>query len=253
MLKIKSNKILIDTMRIPKHIAIIMDGNGRWAKKNGMNRHQGHKEGVISVHEIIKAACEIGVKYLTIYAFSIENWNRPVEEVDILMNLITTIIKHEADELIKNNIRLQIIGDISRLSQTFQNNVNDCIKKTAKNNGLILLLALSYSSRWEIIEAVRHIVNDVKNNQLNVKDINENVFSSYLATKNIPDPDLLIRTGGECRISNYLLWQIAYTELYFSNVYWPEFGKENFYEAIYNFQRRERRFGKTSDQIQNKH
>lgn len=245
----KLTKKLIDTIKIPQHIAIIMDGNGRWAKKNGKNRYQGHQEGIISVRKIIEASCKIGIKYLTIYTFSIENWNRPIKEINALMTLIVTIIQHETDKLMKHNIRLQIIGDITRIPKLSRDSLNNCIGKTANNNGLILLLAISYSSRWEIIEAVKNIVHKVKNKQLTSENINEKIFSTYLATNNIPDPDLLIRTGGEYRISNYLLWQLAYTELYFTPIYWPEFREENFYEAIRDFQKRERRFGKISEQL----
>lgn len=245
-------KELIDTIKLPRHIAIIMDGNGRWAKKNGKNRHQGHQEGVISVREIVEISGKIGIKYLTIYTFSTENWNRPIEEISALMTLITTTVQHETDNLMKNNIRLQIIGDVERLPKITRDNLNNCIEKTAKNNGLTLILAISYSSRWEITEAVKNIAYKVKNGQLAPEDINEKIFSTYLSTNNIPSPDLLIRTGGEYRLSNYLLWQLAYTELYFTPIYWPEFRKEDFYKAIRNFQKRGRRFGQTGEQMKKK-
>jgi undecaprenyl diphosphate synthase len=240
----------IDSTRLPQHIAIIMDGNGRWAQKNGMERYQGHQEGAVSVRKVVEAAGEIGIKYLTLYAFSTENWNRPQEEVDALMALLITTIQRETPDLMKNNVRLQTIGDTERLPEASKQELFWCINETSKNTGLTLVLALSYSSRWEITEAARKIAKSVKDSQLALNEINETLVSDFLTTKNIPDPDLLIRTGGEHRISNYLLWQLAYAELYFTPVYWPEFRENSLFEAIIDFQKRERRFGKTGEQIQ---
>ncbi|MDR0864725.1 MAG: isoprenyl transferase [Candidatus Symbiothrix sp.] len=239
----------IDLTRLPRHIAIIMDGNGRWAKQNGMDRYMGHQEGVVSVRKVVEAAGDIGIKYLTVYTFSTENWNRPQEEVDALMALMVTAIQRETPDLMKNNVRLQVIGDVHRLPQVTKDNLNECIETTSHNTGLTLVLALSYSSRWEITEAAKTIARKVKEGSLEIENITEEVISKHLSTQNIPDPDLLIRTGGEYRISNYLLWQLAYAELYFTSVYWPEFREENLYEAILDFQKRERRFGKTGEQI----
>jgi undecaprenyl diphosphate synthase len=239
----------IDLTRLPQHIAIIMDGNGRWAQQNGMHRYIGHQEGVVSVRKIVEAAGEIGIQYLTVYTFSTENWNRPPEEVDALMALMITAIERETPDLMKNNVRLQAIGNIDRLPQATKDSLNGCIEETSKNTGLTLVLALSYSSRWEITEAARKMAREVEAGRLKIEQINEEVMSNHLATKNIPDPDLLIRTGGEYRISNYLLWQLAYAELYFTPVYWPQFRENNLYEAILDFQKRERRFGKTGEQI----
>jgi undecaprenyl diphosphate synthase len=239
----------IDLTRLPQHIAVIMDGNGRWAQKNGMHRYMGHQEGVVSVRKIVEAAGEIGIQYLTAYTFSTENWNRPLEEVDALMTLMVTAIQRETPDLMKNNVRLRVIGDIERLPQVTKDSLNGCIEETSKNTGLTLVLALSYSSRWEITEAARKIARKVKEGTLEIEQISEEAISGSLSTNDIPDPDLLIRTGGEHRISNYLLWQLAYAELYFTTVYWPEFRENNLYEAILDFQKRERRFGKTGEQI----
>ena len=239
----------IDLTRLPQHIAIIMDGNGRWAKKRGMDRYMGHQEGVVSLREVVRAASNLGVKYLTVYAFSTENWNRPQEEVDSLMALIAIAIRGEVKGLMENNARLQVIGDIGRLPQSTKETLDESIEETSKNTGLTLLVALSYSSRWELTEATKKIATEVQEGKLEKEAINEELISSYLSTKNIPDPDLLVRTGGEYRISNYLLWQLAYAELYFTDVYWPEFRAENLYEAILDFQTRERRFGKTGEQV----
>jgi undecaprenyl diphosphate synthase len=214
-----------------------------------MDRYMGHQEGVVSVRKVVEAAGEIGINYLTLYTFSTENWNRPQEEVDALMDLMVIAVQREADDLIKNNVRLLAIGDISRLPQITKDNLNTCIEKTSKNTGLTLILALSYSSRWEITEATKNIAKKIKEGKLEIENITEETVSSHLLTQNIPDPDLLIRTGGEYRISNYLLWQLAYSELYFTSVYWPEFRADNLYEAILDFQKRERRFGKTGEQI----
>jgi undecaprenyl diphosphate synthase len=239
----------IDLTRLPRHIAIIMDGNGRWAQKKGMNRYVGHQEGVVSVRKVVEAAGEIGIKYLTVYTFSTENWNRPQEEVDALMALMVTAVQRETPDLMKNNVRLQVIGDVERLPQQTKDSLYGCVEETGKNTGLTLVLALSYSSRWEITEAAKMIAKKVKEGSLEMENITEETISAYLSTRNIPDPDLLIRTGGESRISNYLLWQLAYAELYFTSVYWPEFREDNLYEAILDFQKRERRFGKTGEQI----
>ncbi len=241
----------IDLTRVPQHIAIIMDGNGRWAQKNQMDRYMGHREGVVSLHETVEAADKVGVKYLTVYTFSTENWNRPQEEVNALMALMVMAIQQEIEGLMKNNVRLQVIGDINRLPQVTKSALETCIEETSKNTGLTLILAISYSSHWEITEAAKKIAQAVKKGDLEIEAIDEVLFSDYLSTKNIPDPDLLIRTGGEHRISNYLLWQLAYAEFYFTDVYWPEFRTNNLYEAILEFQKRERRFGKTGEQVKN--
>jgi undecaprenyl diphosphate synthase len=239
----------IDKERIPRHVAIIMDGNGRWAKSKGEDRLFGHQNGVDSVDQVCEAAGEIGVKHLTLYAFSTENWNRPQQEVDALMDLLVNAIRNNTEKLMKNNVRLSVIGDIERLPEKTRTNLLDAIGQTASNTGLNLILALSYSSRWEILNAVKKIAADVKNGKLETEAIDESLFSTYLTTAEISDPDLLIRTSGELRISNFLMWQLAYSELYFTDTCWPEFKKEQFYEAIVDYQKRERRFGKTSEQI----
>ena len=245
-----SLKETIDLERLPKHIAIIMDGNGRWAKKNGMDRFIGHKEGVVSVRKITEATGKLGIDYLTLYTFSTENWNRPKEEIDALMQLMINAIRNESEDLMTNNVRLNVIGNIKLLPpETYESLIN-VIKKTSVNTGLNLTLALSYSSKWEITEAVKKISEAVKSNSLSIDEITEDTVSRNLATYGTPDPDFLIRTGGEKRISNYLLWQLAYTELYFSDVYWPDFREEDLYAAIIDYQQRERRFGKTGEQIQ---
>ncbi|MBP5658738.1 MAG: isoprenyl transferase [Paludibacteraceae bacterium] len=235
--------------RIPRHIAIIMDGNGRWAKKQGLARMFGHKQGVTTVHNITEAAAEIGIEYLTLYAFSTENWNRPKEEVDALMALLVDTIAKETPTLMKNNVKLLTIGDVDRLPQATRDKFLGCIRETSGNTGLSLVLALSYSSRWEIIEAAKRIAAEVKEGKIALDEINEAAISDHLTTQGIPDPDLLIRTSGELRISNFLLWQIAYSELYFTDKLWPEFTVEDLYEAIIDYQHRERRFGKTSEQL----
>jgi len=245
-----SLKETIDLKRLPKHIAIIMDGNGRWAKKNGMDRFMGHKEGVVSVRKISEAAGKLGIDYLTLYTFSTENWNRPKEEIDSLMTLMITAIQNESEDLMTNNVRLKVIGDIDRLPPVTCENLLNVIEKTSKNTGLNLTLALSYSSKWEITEAVKKISTKVKNEELNIEQIDEKMVSEHLVTVGTPDPDLLIRTGGERRISNYLLWQLAYSELYFTDIFWPDFREEDLYAAIVDYQHRERRFGKTGEQIQ---
>ncbi len=244
-----SLKESIDLNKLPQHVAIIMDGNGRWAKSKGKPRIFGHKNGVRAVRMVTEAAAELQIKYLTLYAFSTENWNRPKSEVDALMSLLVTTINSEIKTLNKNNVRLLTIGDIDSLPENAKNKLLKAVKKTSVNTGLSLVLALSYSSRWEITNAVKNIVKDVINSEISYNEISENLLSDYLTTKNIPDPELMIRTSGENRISNFLLWQMAYTELYFTNVLWPDYDKEHFYEAIVDFQKRERRFGKTSEQI----
>ncbi len=231
--------------RLPKHIAIIMDGNGRWAKLQGLARVFGHKRGVQTVREITEACVELGVRYLTLYAFSTENWNRPQAEVDALMTLLIDSIESETPTLMKNNIRLLTIGDTNRLPEKAREKFERCIAQTSVNTGLSLVLALSYSSRWEITEAVRKAVA----NGVALEAIDENYVSSLMTTHEIPDPDLLIRTSGELRISNFLLWQLAYSELYFTDVCWPAFTKEELYKAVIDYQGRERRFGKTSEQV----
>ena len=235
--------------RMPRHVAIIMDGNGRWAKRQGLARMFGHRQGVETVHRITEAAAELGISYMTLYAFSTENWNRPKEEVDALMSLLVDTIAKETPTLMKNNVRLQTIGDLSRLPQATRDNFLSCIVETSGNTGLTLVIALSYSARWELIRATQQIAAKVKDGEMLIEDINEEVIGAYLTTSDMPDPDLLIRTSGELRISNFLLWQLAYSELYFTDCLWPEFTTEEFYRAILDYQHRERRFGKTSEQI----
>lgn len=250
MSSVKEN---IDINKLPLHIAVIMDGNGRWAKTQGKPRVFGHKNGVVSVREVTEAAAELGVKYLTLYAFSTENWARPAIEVNALMTLLVETVKSEVNTLMKNNIRLQAIGDISKLPDRTKKALLDGIEKTKQNNRMTLVLALNYSSRWEIVEAVKKISEEVLKGKLQIADINSDVFSEHLTTRDIPDPELLIRTSGERRISNYLLWQAAYAELYFTSVLWPDFRKEHFYQAIYDFQQRERRFGMITEQLEKIH
>lgn len=240
----------IDKDKMPAHIAIIMDGNGRWAKKQGKFRVFGHQNGVKAVRDTVEGAAEIGLKFLTLYAFSTENWNRPKFEVDALMELLIFTINKETKTLMDNNIRLLAIGDLKSLPGKCYEELKEAMAKTSKNSGLTLVLALSYSAKWEIIEATRRIATEIQENRININDINENLFSSFLCTTDIPDPELLIRTSGEHRISNFLLWQIAYSELYFTEKLWPDFRREDLYEAIWDFQNRERRFGLTSEQIQ---
>ena len=239
----------IDKKRLPRHVAIIMDGNGRWAKQHGPDRVFGHQNGVDSVDKVTEAAAELGIEYLTLYAFSTENWNRPKAEVDALMEILSSALKHNIEKISKNNVRLMVIGDWSRLSEKTCANLHDAMKLTEKNTGLKLVLAISYSSRWEIIEAVKQIAKDTKEGKISTADINDDLFANYLSTKGIPDPDLLIRTSGEYRISNFLMWQLSYSELYFTDICWPDFKKEQFYDAIIDYQKRERRFGKTSEQL----
>ncbi len=240
----------IDHSRIPAHIAIIMDGNGRWAKARGMNRSMGHQQGVVAVREITTACSNLGVKFLTLYTFSTENWNRPADEVAALMSLILTSLEEEL--FMNNNVRLRIIGDLSRVPQVVQDSILGLQQRTSVNTGLTMVIALSYSSRWEITEAMRQMANEVKEGTLQPSDITEEVISKHLTTQFMPDPDLLIRTGGEVRLSNYLLWQCAYTEFYFCDTFWPDFHEENLLEAISWFQNRERRYGKTSEQVTSK-
>ena len=239
----------IDVGRLPKHIAIIMDGNGRWAKKKGALRIFGHNSAIQAVRDVSEAAAEIGVAYLTLYAFSTENWSRPQDEVKALMELLVKSIANETKTLMDNNIKLNMIGNIDDLPLDCQKQLLKTIDTTKRNTRLTLTLALSYSGRWEILEAVKKIARKVKNNELDIEKLDEFSFSTYLETYPIPDPELMIRTSGELRISNYLLWQLAYTELYITETLWPDFNKENFYEAILDFQKRERRFGKTSEQL----
>lgn len=239
----------IDSNSLPRHIAIIMDGNGRWAKKRGAFRIFGHNNAVTSVRDVTEGCAEVGVKYLTLYAFSTENWQRPKEEINGLMELLVSSISNEIKNLNKNNIRLYSIGNIEDLPPKCRKELLAGIKATEQNTGLTLTLALSYSGRSEILKGVKELIHAVKTNQITEEDINEKTFHDFLFTKDIPDPELLIRTSGEFRISNFLLWQIAYTELYFTDVLWPDFRKSNLFEAIIDFQQRERRFGKTSEQL----
>ena len=239
----------IDKNRLPQHIAIIMDGNGRWAKLHGKERLYGHYNGVESVRAVLETSVQLGIKYLTLYTFSTENWNRPKAEVDGLMELLVDNIVKETPTFHKHNIRFLTIGNNSQLPEKAQAKLKECIEDTASNTGLTLILALSYSSRWEITDAVRRIASKVQSGELNVDDINDDVVSDNLTTAGIPDPELLIRTSGELRLSNYLLWQLAYTELYFTDTLWPDFRAESLYEAIIDYQKRERRFGKTSEQL----
>lgn len=239
----------IDRTKLPQHIAIIMDGNGRWAKKKGNQRIFGHRNGVKAVREAVEGAGEIGVKYLTLYAFSTENWSRPKQEIDALMSLLVSTLNSESKTLMDNNVRLRSIGDINGLPKDVQRNLSEIIKKTENNSGLTLILALNYSARWEIVNAVKNLLSDANKIIIDSEKINNVFFEKYLNTYGIPDPDLLIRTSGEYRISNFLIWQIAYTELYFTEVLWPDFNKDELYSAIINYQKRERRFGKTSEQL----
>ncbi|MBR6367947.1 MAG: isoprenyl transferase [Bacteroidaceae bacterium] len=237
----------IDKTRVPKHIAIIMDGNGRWAKARGEKRTMGHIAGVETVRRITKTAKNAGVKFLTLYTFSTENWNRPAEEIEALMGLL---LKNLEDEIfMKNDVSFQVIGDLKRLPEAIQKKIQEMIERTSKNSSMCLVLALSYSSKSEIQNAVRLIAEEVKEGKLDANDINEEVIGKHLYTSFMPDPELLIRTGGEIRLSNYLLWQAAYSELYFCDTYWPDFSEDDFFKAIYDYQNRERRFGKTSEQV----
>jgi undecaprenyl diphosphate synthase len=242
----------IDSKKLPSHVAIIMDGNGRWAQHRGLDRIFGHQQGVNAVREVIEAAAELQIGYLTLYAFSTENWGRPDEEISALMGIMVQSLSNETDTLLKNNIRLMAIGDIDRLAADVRERLFETIRLTSVSTGLNLIIAMSYSSRWEITTAARKMSADAKNGTLNPDSITEEDFEKYLTTVGIPDPELMIRTSGELRISNFLLWQLAYTELYFTDTLWPDFGKDNFYNAIIDFQKRERRFGKTSEQVSEK-
>jgi len=239
----------IDLGRLPRHIAIIMDGNGRWAKQKGRPRVIGHRSAVQAVRDTTEAAAELGIEYLTLYAFSTENWNRPALEVNALMTLLVETIRSEIATLNKNNIRLQAIGNVEKLPSASYRTLQEGMESTKNNTRMTLNLALNYSAKWEIMNAVKSIAEQVQKGEIETEDIDESLFSNYLATKGMPDPELLIRTSGEARISNFLLWQIAYSELYFTNIFWPDFRKENLYEAILEFQGRERRFGKISEQL----
>ncbi len=239
----------INKVQLPKHVAIIMDGNGRWAQEKGEDRLYGHFHGVNSVRSVAEGASEIGIEYLTLYAFSTENWDRPQQEVNGLMELLIQTIRKEVPTLNKNNIRLLVIGDLSMLPKAAQDEMNEALEETQHNSGLKLILALSYSSRWELEWAIKNIAKDVANKHLSPEEINQTVIEKYLTTSGIPDPELLIRTSGEHRVSNFLLYQIAYSELYFTDTKWPDFDKEKLFEAIVAYQNRERRFGKTGEQI----
>ena len=242
-----SYKEKINTTHIPTHIAIIMDGNGRWAKQKGQERCFGHQAGAETVHVIAEESAKLGVKYLTLYTFSTENWNRPEAEINALMSLLMDSLEEET--FMKNNIRFQMIGDTEKLPEKVQERLNHCIERTSNNTGMCLILALSYSSKWEITNAVKKIARKVEEGSLDIESITDETIGKHLCTKDMPDPDLMIRTGGEVRLSNYLLWQCAYSELYFCDTYWPDFKEEEFYKAICDYQKRERRFGKTSEQL----
>ena len=237
----------IDKNRIPAHVAIIMDGNGRWAKQKGQGRSMGHQAGAETVHVIAEEAARLGVKYLTLYTFSTENWNRPIDEVNALMALLMESIEEET--FMKNNISFRIIGDVKKLPADVLERLNQCIQRTSVNTGMCLTLALSYSSKWEFTDAIQQIAQKVKEGSIAVEEITDKTLDEHLCTNYMPDPDLLIRTGGEIRISNYLLWQCAYSEFYFCDTFWPDFKEEEFCKAIFDYQQRERRFGKTSEQI----
>ncbi len=238
--------------KLPSHVAVIMDGNGRWARQRGMDRIFGHRQGVNAVREIIECAAELGIAYLTLYAFSTENWDRPDDEVSALMGIMVQSLTDETDTLVRNNIRFTAIGNIERLDEDVREKLLETIALTSGATGLNLIVAMSYSSRWEITEATKKISEDVKAGLIDTDSINENIITRYLATYGVPDPELMIRTSGELRISNFLLWQLAYTELYFTDILWPDFGKKDFYTAIIEFQNRERRFGKTGEQVSDK-
>jgi undecaprenyl diphosphate synthase len=246
---VASYKENIDLKRLPKHIAVIMDGNGRWAKKKGALRIFGHRNAVQAVRDVTEGCGELGVKYLTLYAFSTENWGRPKDEIDGLMELLVSTVKQEINTLMENQVKLKTIGDISHLPKDCQENLLWAIEKTKNNTGLNLIMALSYSGRWEITKAIQAMASDVETGKISSGQINEHLIANYLQTSGIPDPELLIRTSGEMRISNFLLWQIAYTELFITPTLWPDFRKEHLYEAIWSYQQRERRFGKTSEQL----
>ncbi len=239
----------INIGKLPVHVAIIMDGNGRWAAHHGMDRIFGHQQGVESVRQVIEASAELGIRYLTLYAFSTENWGRPDDEVIALMSLMVQSLNNETGTMLKNNIRLTSIGDHERLTDDVRERLLETIKITSGSTGLNLIIALSYSSRWEITEAARKIALEIRNGKLDAESLDEEKFKEYLSTNDVPDPDLMIRTSGELRISNFLLWQLAYSELYFTEILWPDFGKEELYMAIIDYQNRQRRFGKTNEQV----
>ena len=240
---------MIDETNLPKHIAIIMDGNGRWAKSKGKNRVFGHRNGTEAVHKVVEAAARMQIEHLTLYAFSTENWNRPQQEVSTLMDLLIKALRRELNKMVKNNIQLKSIGDISKLPTEVEKELIDTINKTRDNDGMILTLALNYGARQELTQAMQQIASKVKNNIISPENVDETIINKHLYTQNLPSVDLLIRTSGEQRISNFLLWQIAYAELYFSEVLWPDFNEKHFEEAITSYQKRERRFGKTSEQL----
>ncbi len=240
---------MIDETNLPKHIAIIMDGNGRWAKLKGKNRVFGHRNGTEAVHKVVEAAARMQIEHLTLYAFSTENWNRPQQEVSTLMDLLIRALRRELNKMVKNNIQLKSIGDISKLPTEVEKELIDTINKTRDNDGMILTLALNYGARQELTQAMQQIASKVKNNIISPENVDETIINKHLYTQNLPSVDLLIRTSGEQRISNFLLWQIAYAELYFSEVLWPDFNEKHFEEAITSYQKRERRFGKTSEQL----
>jgi len=237
---------------IPNHVAIIMDGNGRWAQEKNKLRTFGHRQGVHSVRDIVEASGQLGIKYLTLYTFSTENWRRPKSEITVLMRLLIKSLRDETDKLNQNNVRLTAVGDISALPESVMRGLEEAIEKTRNNKLMTLVLALSYSGRWDILNAVKKLASDYKKSEIKLDDINENTFGDYLVTSEIPDPDLLIRTGGDFRLSNFLLWESAYTEFYFDKHFWPEFRREQLYDAIRDYQGRERRFGMTTKQIQEK-
>ena len=243
------NKIIQE--KLPSHLAIIMDGNGRWAEMQGKHRIVGHQNGIEAVRQTVEGAVELGISYLSLYAFSTENWNRPQEEVQGIMSVLVEAIENETPNLMENNVRLKMIGDLNSLSNKIRKKLEATINATSANTGLTLILALSYSSRWEIVNAAKSIAGKIEKGLLNTKDINDSTFENHLSTAGIPDPELMIRTSGEKRISNFLLWQLAYAELYFVKLFWPDFTKEELYKALYNYQNRERRFGKTSEQLDN--
>jgi undecaprenyl diphosphate synthase len=244
-----NSKSQIDETKLPKHIAVIMDGNGRWARMHGEQRIFGHHNGVTSVRETSEAAAELGIEYLTLYAFSTENWNRPKEEVDALMELLVRTIHHETKTLNDNKIRLKAIGDLNSLPESCKKELQEAIDKTADNTRMTLILALSYSSKWELVNSVKEIGRKIKSGELDPESIDASTIESFLCTAGIPDPELMIRTSGERRVSNFLLWQLSYAEFHFTDTLWPDFRKEDLYEAIISYQQRERRFGKTSEQV----